>query len=56
MSKKRLEAHSANKKFGMGDYYGQALPAKIGKIRDVYAPGVNPASPKNLRKPPKTLA
>lgn len=45
-----------NKKFGMGDYYGQALPAKIGKSVRVYPPGVNPATPKGLKKPPKTLA
>ena len=56
MSKKYKQAHSMNKKFGMGHYYGQAIPAKLGKNVRVYAPGVNPATPKKLRKPPKTLA
>lgn len=56
MTKKYKEAHSANAKFGMGDYYGRAIPAKIGRIRQMYAPGTNLAPPKNLKKPPKTLA
>ena len=53
---KHREAHSANAKFGMGDFYGRAIPAKMGKIRQMYAPGTNPAAPKSLKKPPKTLA
>jgi hypothetical protein len=50
------QAHSANAKFGMGDFYGRAIPAKMGKIRSVYSPGENPVKPKALKKPPKTLA
>jgi hypothetical protein len=50
------EAHTANVKHGMGDYYGSGLRAKVGKIRSVYEPGANPVSPKMLKKPPKTLA
>jgi hypothetical protein len=50
------QAHTANTKYGMGDFYGRAIPNKIGKIRQVYEPGVNPISPKKLKKPPKSLA
>lgn len=54
--KKYKQAHTDNTKFGMGDFYGRAIPAKIGRIRDVYAPGSNPVAPKKLKKPPKSLA
>lgn len=54
--KKYKQAHTDNKKYGMGDFYGSGIRAKVGKIRDIYAPGVNPVAPKNLKKPPKTLA
>jgi hypothetical protein len=53
---KYKQAHTDNTKFGMGDYYGRAVPAKMGKIRSVYPPGANPPAPKSLKKPPKTLA
>ncbi len=53
---KHREAHSSNAKFGMGDFYGRAIPAKMGKIRSVYPPGANPVQPKSLKKSPKTLA
>ena len=53
---KYKQAHSANAKFGMGDFYGRAVPAKMGKIRSVYPPGANPPKPKALGKVPKTLA
>jgi hypothetical protein len=43
-------------KYGMGEYTGRAIPPKMGKMREVYAPGTNPPSPKSLRKPPKSLA
>lgn len=54
--KKSKQAHSANKKFGMGDFYGSGIRAKVGKIRQMYAPGENPVAPKQLKKPPRTLA
>jgi hypothetical protein len=53
---KHREAHSANAKFGMGDYYGQAVRQKVGKIRSVYPIDSNPPQPKSLKKPPKSLA
>ena len=43
-------------KYGMGSYIGRAIPAKMGRLREVYAPGENPAPPKSLKKPPKSLA
>jgi hypothetical protein len=57
MKKSRVkQAHTANTKHGMGDFYGRAIPAKMGKIRQVYSPGENPVAPKKLQKPPKSLA
>ena len=53
---KYKQAHTDNTKFGMGDFYGRAIPAKMGKIRSVYPPDANPVQPKSLKKPPKTLA
>jgi len=49
------QAHTANTKRGMGDYYGTALNAKVGKVIDG---GVNTTnlSKKQLKTPPKTLA
>lgn len=45
-----------NQKYGMGEFYGSALRAKMGRIRQMFAPGENPATPKSLKKPPRTLA
>ena len=53
---KHKEAHSAGSKYGMGDFYGSGIRAKMGRARDLYLPGVNPVSSKKLKKPPKTLA
>ena len=49
-------AHTSDAKMGMGDFYGQAIRNKMGKIRDEFTPGENPAPLKSLSKPPKTLA
>jgi len=38
----------------MGDYYGSAIRAKMGTIRDSTV-GINPVPPLNLKKPPKKL-
>lgn len=54
--KKPKQAHTANTKYGMGDYYGQGIRPKMGRVRDMNLPGVNPVSKKNLKKPPKSLA
>lgn len=52
---KNREAHTANTKFGMGDYYGTGFRAKIGKIRDTTNPGFNPVSKKLLKSPPRSV-
>lgn len=54
---KYKQAHTDNKQIGMGDYYGSALPAKIGRMRDDYM-GVTPSKPpkaKRFSKPMKSL-
>jgi hypothetical protein len=54
--KKVRQSHTSNAKFGMGNSYGSGIRAKIGKIRDMYTPGINPVAPKGLKKSPKSLA
>lgn len=51
---KHKEAHSANMKYGMGDNYGTGIKAKVGRI--IQGTGVNPASPKKIKTPPRSLA
>lgn len=46
-------AHTANAKFGMGDNYGTAVKAKLGKMRE--GVGQIQVSQKKLGKPPKSL-
>lgn len=48
------EAHTANTKYGMGDYYGTGIRAPLGKIRDMT--GMVEVSHKKMKKPPKSLA
>jgi len=52
--KRAREWHGSSSKFGMGDYYGTGLKAKVGRIRD----GMNSpqVTPKELKTPPRTLA
>ena len=47
-------AHTANTKFGMGDFYGTGIRAKLGKVRESLA--TVKVSDKKLKKPPKSLA
>lgn len=54
--KKTKNAHTANTKFGMGDYHGSGVRAKMGQMKDSYTPGVSPMKPRALKKPPKGLA
>ncbi len=50
----KKEWHTANTKYGMGDYYGTGIKQPVAKpIRD-YINDVVPQ--KKLSKPPKTLA
>lgn len=53
-TKKYQEAHSANTKFGMGDYYGTGIRAPLGKMRD--GMGMIELNPKQKKQPPKSLA
>jgi hypothetical protein len=54
-SSKRKEWHSSNAKFGMGDYYGTGIKAKVGRVRDD-SMGMNAVTPSKLKNPPKSLA
>jgi ATP-dependent protease Clp ATPase subunit len=47
-------AHTANTKKGLGDFYGQGVRQKLGKM--VEGMGMKQITPKKLRKPPKSLA
>lgn len=47
-------AHTPNTKRGMGDYYGTALPPKIGKMKE--GVGFQEIAKVNLKKPPKAMA
>lgn len=49
------ESHVARTKMGMGDYYGRAFKAPIGRMRGDSI-GMRPVTKKGLRKPPKSLA
>ncbi len=54
-SRKPLKnAHTANTKYGMGDYYGTGIRAKLGKVRNVL--GTTNLSPKKVKTPPRSLA
>ena len=55
MAKKHKEAHSANAKFGMGDFYGQGVRNPIGKVR-AGTVGMEPVPKSKLKKPPRSLA
>lgn len=54
MKKANPKAHVANTKYGMGDYYGQGIKAKIGKMRS--GTGQATLSKGQLGKAPKSLA
>lgn len=51
---KYKEAHSMNKKFGMGDFVGTGIKQPIGRVRDSYLG--KPLSSSKIKTPPKTLA
>lgn len=56
MSKIKKQAHVADAKFGMGDFYGSGVRNKVGRMRSSFTPGSVPVSKKGLKKPPKSLA
>lgn len=48
-------AHTPNSKIGSGTHYGQAIKQKTGKmVKDSMS--YSNVTPKNLKKPPKSLA
>lgn len=47
-------AHTANTPYGMGDNYGTAIKAKLGKMRE--GMGMKPLSKAKISKPPRSLA
>lgn len=47
-------AHTANTKYGMGDYYGTGVRAKLGTVRE--GMGMKPLSKKKIGTPPKSIA
>ncbi len=49
------EWHSANAKFGMGDFYGTGIKQKVGRVRDDYM-STKAVTPRKLKTPPKSLA
>lgn len=53
--KHRPESHTADTKYGMGNYYGTGYKAPVGKVRDTSV-GFRPVSREQLGKPPKSLA
>jgi hypothetical protein len=48
------QSHTPKSRKGLGDYYGVAIPAKLGKIRSGL--GMEVLSPKKMSKPPRSLA
>lgn len=46
--------HVSHTSMGMGDYYGQGIKAKIGKMRE--GMGMVSMSPKKIGTPPRSLA
>ena len=52
--KSSVESHTENTKFGMGDYYGTGLKAKIGRVRSDSV-GYRPVTRKQLGTPPKSV-
>lgn len=53
--KKTKSSHTSSSQKGMGDYYGTGITNKIGKMRED-SMGLIQATPKQLKKPPKSLA
>ena len=53
--KRSPEAHVANTKYGMGDYYGTGVKQKVGRLRESYM-AEGPMTNKKLGKPPKSYA
>lgn len=48
-------AHTAGSQKGLGDYYGTGIVAKMGTMRSD-SMGMQTLTPKQLKKPPRSLA
>lgn len=48
-------AHTPNTKYGVGDFYGTGVKAKMGTVRTDYI-NTSKIKLKSLKKPPKSLA
>lgn len=48
------QVHTARTKYGMGDYYGTGIKAKLGRVRGDTM-GMVAMTPKKLKTPPKSL-
>lgn len=57
MKKTKLakNAHTANSKYGSGDFYGSGIKQPVGRSR-VSMIDFRGETPKSLKKPPKSLA
>lgn len=55
MTKVKKEWHAPKTKYGMGDYYGQGIKAKVGRMRSDSV-GFIPVSKKGIKTPPRSLA
>lgn len=53
-SNKYKQAHTDNTKYGMGNYYGTGIRAKIGRMRE--GVGMQEITPKELKTPPRSVA
>lgn len=51
---KKAEAHTAPTKYGMGDYYGRAYKAPLGRVRSNTV-GYRPVTRKQMGTPPKSV-
>ena len=51
---KSYEAHTEPTPYGMGDYYGRAMKAPIGKMRSDSV-GMRPVTKKGLKTPPTSV-
>jgi len=54
-AKRVNEAHSANTKYGSGDFYGTGVKNPVGRVRESYM-NPSPTTNKSFGTPPKKLA
>jgi len=53
--KKSREWHASSAKTGMGDFYGQGIKQKVGRMRQDFMGNIS-MHPNALKSPPKSLA